>query len=137
MHCQFTVARLIVHLHFPEENANFHLDLELKGIVDTEACTANMMGTKLEVKMKKGEALAFDATGPHRGPGVVQGECEEPRGVLYFSFAASKLQEEGAAPVYAFAEGLKGTAKEHVTFHLAGLGLGLGSASPPTSLRKR
>ena len=50
------LARLIVHLHFPEENANFHLDLELKGIVDTEACTANMMGTKLEVKMKKGEA---------------------------------------------------------------------------------
>ena len=25
-------------------------------------------------KMPKGEALAFDATGPHRGPGVVQGE---------------------------------------------------------------
>ena len=24
--------------------------------MDTEACTANMMGTKLEVKMKKGEA---------------------------------------------------------------------------------
>ena len=23
--------------------------------MDTEACTANMMGTKLEVKMKKGE----------------------------------------------------------------------------------
>ena len=56
LHCQLTVARLIVHLHFPEENANFHLDLELKGIVDTESCTANMMGTKLEVKMKKGEA---------------------------------------------------------------------------------
>ena len=24
--------------------------------MDTESCTANMMGTKLEVKMKKGEA---------------------------------------------------------------------------------
>ena len=48
-------SRLIVHLHFPEENANFDLDLELAGIVDCTACTANMLGTKLEVKLKKEE----------------------------------------------------------------------------------
>jgi len=48
-------VRLVVHLHFPEENANFDLDLELKGIVEVESCTVSMMGTKLEVKMKKAE----------------------------------------------------------------------------------
>ena len=48
-------VRLVLHLHFPEENANFDLDLELKGIVECETCTANMMGTKLEIKMKKAE----------------------------------------------------------------------------------
>jgi len=48
-------VRIVVHLHFPEENANFDLDLELKGIVEVETCTAGMMGTKLEVKMKKAE----------------------------------------------------------------------------------
>ena len=48
-------VRLVVHLHFPEENANFDLDLELKGIIEVESCTASMMGTKLEVKLKKGE----------------------------------------------------------------------------------
>ena len=49
------ISRLIAHLHFPEENANFDLDLELGGIVECGACTANMMGTKLEVKLKKAE----------------------------------------------------------------------------------
>lgn len=48
-------VRLVVHLHFPEENSNFDLDLELKGIVETCSCSANMLGTKLEVKMKKAE----------------------------------------------------------------------------------
>ena len=48
-------SRLIVHLYFPGENANFDLDLELAGIVDCTACTASMLGTKLEVKLKKEE----------------------------------------------------------------------------------
>jgi len=48
-------VRLVIHLHFPEENANFDLDLELKGIVEVKSCSANMMGTKLEIKMKKAE----------------------------------------------------------------------------------
>ena len=39
--------------------------------------------------------------------------------LVYFSFAAPNLQKEGAAPAYAFAEGLKDTAKEGATYHLA------------------
>merc|ERR1712098_952865 len=35
-------VRLVIHLH-------------LKGIVEVNACSANMMGTKLEIKMKKAE----------------------------------------------------------------------------------
>merc|ERR550532_1149699 len=53
-------VRLIVHLYFPGENANFDLDLELAGIVDCTACTANMLGTKLEVKLKKEELSSWE-----------------------------------------------------------------------------
>ena len=48
-------VRLVAHLHFPAENTNFDLDLKLKGVVEVDACTANMLGTKLEIKMKKAE----------------------------------------------------------------------------------
>lgn len=52
---ELSPVRLVLHLHFPEDNANFDLDLELKGIVEVSSSSANMMGTKLEVKMKKSE----------------------------------------------------------------------------------
>jgi cysteine/histidine-rich domain-containing protein len=45
----------LAHLHFPAENINFDLDLELKGVVEVDACTCSMLGTKLEIKMKKAE----------------------------------------------------------------------------------
>lgn len=51
-------VRLVVHLHFPVENSSFHLDLELKGVVELseeKSCTASMFGTKLEIKLKKAE----------------------------------------------------------------------------------
>jgi len=48
-------VRLVVHLHFPVENSNFDLDLELKGVVEIDSCTANMLGTKCEIKLKKAE----------------------------------------------------------------------------------
>jgi len=48
-------VRLVIHLHFPLENTNFDLDLVLKGVVELDSCTANMLGTKLEIKMKKAE----------------------------------------------------------------------------------
>ena len=48
-------VRLVAHLHFPADNTDFDLDLELKGVVEVDACTANMLGTKLEIKMKKAE----------------------------------------------------------------------------------
>ena len=47
-------VRLYIHLVFPAENDNtFTLDLELKGVVEVETSKVSMMGTKLEVKMKK------------------------------------------------------------------------------------
>ena len=52
--------RLYIHLVFPAENDNtFTLDLELKGVVDVEASKASMLGTKLEVKMKKAESVSW------------------------------------------------------------------------------
>merc|ERR1712192_81861 len=52
---ELSPVRLVAHLHFPADNSNFDLDLELKGVVEVDACTANMLGTKLEIKMKKAE----------------------------------------------------------------------------------
>jgi len=47
--------RLKVHVYFPEQAGAFDLDLELAGVINVEESTASMAGTKLEIKMKKGE----------------------------------------------------------------------------------
>jgi len=50
-------VRLVIHLVFPAENDNtFTLDLDLKGVVEVETGVASMLGTKLEVKLKKSES---------------------------------------------------------------------------------
>lgn len=57
---ELSPVRLFIHLVFPAENDNtFTLDLELKGVVDVEASKASMLGTKLEVKMKKAESISW------------------------------------------------------------------------------
>jgi len=48
--------RLKAHIYFPQEKGGFDLDLELKGIVEVEASSASMLGTKMEIKMKKAES---------------------------------------------------------------------------------
>ena len=59
-------VRLVAHLNFPAENTNFDLDLELKGVVEVDACTANMLGTKLEIKMKKAETGSWAKLDIHK-----------------------------------------------------------------------
>ena len=57
---ELSPVRLYIHLVFPAENDNtFTIDLELKGVVDVEASKASMLGTKLEVKMKKAESISW------------------------------------------------------------------------------
>ena len=64
--------------------------------------------------------MAFDATGPHRGPGVTRLEAGgEPRVAMYFSFGSRSLQLEGSAPVFATKDGLNEGAIEGVDYHLA------------------
>jgi len=54
---ELSPVRLVIHLVFPADNNNtFSLDLELKGVVEVEESKASMLGTKLEVKLKKAEA---------------------------------------------------------------------------------
>ena len=68
--------------------------------------------------MERGHGVAFDATSPHRGPGVAAGETDKPRAVMYFSFGSHSLQAEGAAPVFAVEDGLKkelGSKKQKTT----------------------
>jgi len=48
-------VRLVAHLFFPIENGIFDLDVELKGVVEVESTTSSMLGTKVEIKMKKAE----------------------------------------------------------------------------------
>ena len=53
-------SRLAIHLVFPADSDNtFDLDIELKGVVEVETPTANMFGTKLEIKMKKAESVSW------------------------------------------------------------------------------
>jgi cysteine and histidine-rich domain-containing protein len=48
-------VRLAISLYFPEEGGYFNLDIELAGVVDVTRSTANMLGTKLEVHLRKAE----------------------------------------------------------------------------------
>merc|ERR1712059_99606 len=48
-------VRLVVDLKFPADNSSFRLDLELKGVMEVEACNASMFGTKVEENGKKEE----------------------------------------------------------------------------------
>ena len=50
--------------------------------------------------VRLGSATFFDATGPHRGPGVAQGERGD-REVLYLSWADKTVEESRGQPVYA------------------------------------
>ncbi|GJQ88203.1 hypothetical protein Trydic_g13195 [Trypoxylus dichotomus] len=48
--------RLYTNLVFPQEaDAVFNLDVELNGIIDVGGSQVNMLGTKVEIKMKKAE----------------------------------------------------------------------------------
>ncbi|XP_050346677.1 cysteine and histidine-rich domain-containing protein morgana [Nymphalis io] len=52
--------RLNTKLVFHEEgNAVFELDLELRGVIDINKSSASMLGTKVEIKLRKGEAGAW------------------------------------------------------------------------------
>lgn len=48
--------RLTVDLYFIEENSRYNLDLELRGVVDITQSSANMLPTKVEIKLKKAES---------------------------------------------------------------------------------
>ncbi|XP_026480013.1 cysteine and histidine-rich domain-containing protein [Ctenocephalides felis] len=53
---QVNPIRLIVRLMFPKQNnSTFQLDMELFGIIDAEKTTAQMLGTKVEIKLVKAE----------------------------------------------------------------------------------
>jgi cysteine/histidine-rich domain-containing protein len=49
--------RLNVHLVFPQQDNNeFNLDLELRGVIDIGKTKVQMFGTKVEITLVKGEA---------------------------------------------------------------------------------
>jgi cysteine and histidine-rich domain-containing protein len=54
-HVKLSPVRLDLSVYFPEEGGSFNLDVELAGVVDVSQCSANMMGSKLEVHLKKAE----------------------------------------------------------------------------------
>lgn len=69
--------RLNTKLVFHEEgNAVFELDLELRGVIDVSKSSASMLGTKVEIKLKKGEPGAWSKLDfPRSEP---KKEAEEP-----------------------------------------------------------
>ncbi|KAK9732096.1 choed [Popillia japonica] len=49
-------VRLYANLVFPQElGATFNIDIELNGVIDVEKSNVQMLGTKVEIKMKKAE----------------------------------------------------------------------------------
>lgn len=51
--------RLVIHSYFPESDGSFDLDLELVGVVNVDQSSVSMLGTKIEVKLKKAEVGAW------------------------------------------------------------------------------
>ncbi|KAJ8919102.1 hypothetical protein NQ315_012087 [Exocentrus adspersus] len=57
-------VRLYANLIFPQQsNASFVLDVELRGIVDVAASQVSMLGTKVEIKLKKAEPGSWTKLG--------------------------------------------------------------------------
>jgi len=84
-------VRLAIHLVFPADSDNtFALDLELKGVVDVEATTVNMFGTKLEIKMKKAESVSWSKL--HIPKVVSKADREEEEKAKALLEAASKAE---------------------------------------------
>lgn len=48
-------VRLSVDLYFPQEDSRYKLDVELRGVVNVEESSVNMLPTKVEIKLKKSE----------------------------------------------------------------------------------
>lgn len=51
--------RLVIQLYFPESEDCFNLDLELGGVINVAECSAQMLSTKVEVKLRKAEPSAW------------------------------------------------------------------------------
>merc|ERR1712004_870162 len=80
---ELSPVRLYIHLVFPAENDNtFTLDLELKGVVEVETSKVSMMGTKLEVKMKKAESSSWAKLNIPRDVVKKEEEKEEAKTLL-------------------------------------------------------
>ncbi|CRK87088.1 CLUMA_CG000838, isoform A [Clunio marinus] len=86
--------RLTVKLIFPQQDdAEFNIDLELRGIIDVPKTTASMFGTKIEISMTKAEGgqwLKLDY--PRENPG--EKEKQDPPAVT-----ASILEPEKKPPL--------------------------------------
>ncbi|KAK3923834.1 Cysteine and histidine-rich domain-containing protein [Frankliniella fusca] len=52
-------VKLVIHAYFPESEGSFDLDMELMGVVDVDQSSVSMLGTKIEVKLKKAEVGAW------------------------------------------------------------------------------
>merc|ERR1712228_1038357 len=62
------------------ENGNFDLDVELKGVVEVESTSSSMLGTKVEIKMKKAEPGSWAKLDiPREKMAVVEKKKEEPK----------------------------------------------------------
>ncbi|XP_050664879.1 cysteine and histidine-rich domain-containing protein morgana [Leptidea sinapis] len=72
--------RLNLKIVFKEENnASFKLDLELRGVIDVSQSSASMLGTKVEIKLKKAEPGAWSKIDfPRVSPPVVEEPEPEP-----------------------------------------------------------
>jgi len=73
--------RLKAHLYFPQEKGAFDLDIELRGLVDVNASSCSMFGTKTEIKMKKAESCSWARLDVPKAP-VQAKKTEEDKQII-------------------------------------------------------
>ncbi|XP_050436241.1 cysteine and histidine-rich domain-containing protein morgana [Adelges cooleyi] len=56
---RLSAVGLSVELYFPAENSVFAKNIELYGIVDVDSSVVSMLPTKVEIKLKKAEAMSW------------------------------------------------------------------------------
>ncbi|XP_015522605.1 cysteine and histidine-rich domain-containing protein morgana [Neodiprion virginianus] len=80
-------VRLTVDLYFQEEDSRYELDVELRGVVNVEESSVNMLPTKVEIKLKKAEPgtwAKLETANPTKTietPPVLQSESEKEESI--------------------------------------------------------
>eukprot|EP00096_Caligus_rogercresseyi_P010452 TRINITY_DN3814_c0_g2_i1.p1 TRINITY_DN3814_c0_g2~~TRINITY_DN3814_c0_g2_i1.p1 ORF type:complete len:361 (-),score=74.88 TRINITY_DN3814_c0_g2_i1:50-1132(-) len=112
---EFNPIRLVAHIFFPEQGGAFDMDLELNGVINVAQTEVSMMGTKIEITMKKAELLSWSKLSVSKNHPSKKSEVLSPKNEPELAVDALDLDDldlSVAKPVLSFeASGGKSGAK--------------------------